>query len=135
MSSINRLGRHVLLSLGAFLVLVIAGSVSVGTMCFPASSHIPASLGCNIGVFSPVIAAVVAGLILGRRVSIVMSPVAILVPIVGLGLLFSTGHLRYWFGQDISAALQLAAIYCLLPCVVAAAISATVFPKRDANVL
>lgn len=135
MSSINRLGRHMLLSLGAFLVLVIAGSVSVGAMCFPASSHVSANFGCNVGLFSPVIGAVIAGLVLGRRVSIAMSPVAILVPIVGLGLLFSTEHLRYWFGQDITAALQLAAIYCLLPCAIAAAISATVFPKRDANAL
>jgi hypothetical protein len=64
-----------------------------------------------------------------------MSPVSVLVPIIGLGLLFSTGHLRYWFGQDIAAALQLAAIYCLLPCAITAAISATVFPKRDASAL
>ena len=102
-----------LLSLGAFLVLVIAGSVSVGAMCFPASLHVSANLGCNVGFFSPVIGAVIAGLVFGRRVSVAMSPVSVLAPIVGLGLLFSTGNLRYWFGQDITAALQLPSVEVL----------------------
>ncbi len=124
-----------LLSLGAFLVLVVVGSVLVGLLCFPAFSHAPASLGCSIGLFSPLIAAVISGFIFGRRIAVAMSPFAAIVPIVGLGILFLTGHLRYWYGQDIAAALQLAVIYCIFPSVVASIVSATIYWRRGKNAL
>jgi len=135
MAVVTQISHHVLVPLGAFLALTVAGSVSLGFTCFPASSHVPASLACNISLFSPAIAAVVAGLLFGRSVAPLMSPFAAFAPIVGLGILFLTGHLRYWYGQDIAAALSLAAIYCLLPSVVASAVSAIVVSRRGANAL
>lgn len=135
MSPATHLGRRVLLSLGAFLVLTISGSVLVGLECFPAVSHIPASPGCNIGLFSPLFAAVISGLVFGHRVPVAMSPFAAIVSVVGLSTLFLTGHLHYWVGQDIAAALQLAGIYCLIPSAGASAVSATIYSWRGAYAL
>jgi drug/metabolite transporter (DMT)-like permease len=135
MGIVTELSRRMLAPLGTFLVLTVAGSVSLGFTCFPASSHLPASLACNISLVSPAIAAVVAGLLFGRKVTPLLSPFAALAPVIGLGILFLMGHLHYWFGQDIAAALSLTASYCLLPSVVASFVSAVVFSRQGANAL
>lgn len=132
---VTQLSCRMLVPLIAFLALTVAGSVSLGFTCFPASSHVPASLACDISLHSPAIAAVVAGLLFGRKVALLMSPFAAFVPVVGLGILFLTGHLYYWLGQDVTAALPLAAIYCLFPSMVASAFSAIIFSRRGANAL
>ena len=135
MAIVTQLSRRMLVSVGAFIALTVAGSVLLGFICFPAQSHVPTSVACDISLFSPTIAAVVAGLLFGRKVALVVSPLAAFAPAVGLGVLFLTGHVRYWYGHDISAALLLAATYCLLPSVVASAASAIVFSRPGDSAL
>ena len=120
-----------ILSLATFLAVVFAGSVLIGEHCFPAIAHVPASLLCDLGLYSPPIAAVVAGFIFGWRASVSMSFLAVLVPVLGLAILAAHGALQYWVGHDIAVALQLAVIYCLLPAAVASAAS-TVASSRVA---
>lgn len=135
MAIVAQLSRRMLVSVGAFVALTVAGAVLLGFTCFPAQSHVPASIACNISLFSPAIAAVVAGLLFGRKVALVVSPLAAFAPAVGLGVLLLTGHFRCWYGNDIPAALLLAATYCLLPSVIASAASTIIFLRRGNNAL
>jgi hypothetical protein len=127
--------RRIFLALGVFVVIVLAGSLAVGEMCFPAQSHVPASPWCNLGLFSPAFASVVSGVVFGWRQRIHVSILGVLVPIFGLGLLFLSGHLHYWFGQALGPALQHAIVYCLLPSAIASIASAILFSRRGANAL
>lgn len=127
--------HRIFLALGLFVVIVLAGSLVVGEMCFPAQSHVPASPWCNLGLFSPAFASVVSGLIFGWRQRIQVSILGVLVPIFSLGLLFLSGHLHHWFGQALGPSLQLAVVYCLLPSAIASIASASLFSRRGANAL
>ncbi|RTL58172.1 MAG: hypothetical protein EKK46_00275 [Rhodocyclaceae bacterium] len=117
------------------MIIVIVGSVAVSQLCFPAQSHGPVNPWCDLALLSPLLAGVAAGLLFGWKLPFASSPLAFLVPLAGLGLLFLSGHLRYWYGQDIGAAAHLVAIYCLLPTAIASAISAITSARWGANAL
>lgn len=131
---VTHTNRRMLVSLIAFILLTFAGSLLLGFTCFPSSSHSPVSLWCNISFYSPAIAAVVAGIHFGRKVAVATSPLAAFAPIIGLSILYLSGHIRYWYGQDIGAALSRAAIYCIIPSIAASAVSAFVFSRRKTRV-
>jgi hypothetical protein len=134
MSSMANSARSVLLSLGAFLLIVMVGSISLGELCYPADSHVAASLACNLSLFSPLVAAIVAGFVIGWRCRFVVSLLAFFVPTVGVAFLALTGHLQYWYGKDVLAALRLAATYCLTPAVLASVLSSAISARWVANV-
>src|SRR3989304_9872855 len=110
----------------AFFLIVVAGSVGVGSLCFPAYSHGQVRLECDIALFSPAIAAVVCGFFVGWRSPISVVLCAAAVPTIGLGIALLTGHLQYWYGQDVAQALKLAALFCVAPALVASAIAASI---------
>jgi len=104
-------------AVGVFFLIIVAGSVLISYQCFPAYSHGPApSVWCTVGLYSPAVAAVLSGAVIGWRSPVAFTLTALLVPIVGIGLLLLLGGwLLYWYGTDVWGALVPAALYCVLP--------------------
>lgn len=115
----------------AFVVVVFVGAVSVDSVCFPAYSHgVPARWECDLALFAPCVAALVAGLVVGWKASPGTTSRAFLSVLLGLGIAVSLGYLRHWYGSDILHAGLLALFGCILPAILMGAISSRLSASR-----
>lgn len=136
MSSVLHHVKRMSLATAMFIALTIAGSVIIGQRCFPTYAHGPMKLECELSLYAPLISSIISGAFFGWRSDIRTAPLAIVAPALGLSvLLFQGDWLRYWYGEDIVAALRLAVFFCITPALLASIVGSVISSCRRANAL
>jgi hypothetical protein len=119
--------RLIGIALVIFVVVFALGNFWFSSQCLPlpmpgaADPHV-AHWQCGVTLIFPILASLVCGLFLGMTTKRYSLLLGLLVPILGLLVLWFLGFLTIWYGSDIIHALRNALSYCLLPSAVAALI-------------
>ena len=102
-----------------FVAVGILGALAVEESCYPLTSHGPISLACNVAIYTPVFAAVAAGVVMSWRSSFYSVAWALLASSIGLAILFR-GFFSHWYGADIEDTIKFVVLWCLIPTVITA---------------
>ena len=121
--------KRIVISVAIYIFLFILGTILVPITC-PHTFHVARTIPCEISFLAPEIAGIVSGAYFGWKNKLILSMLSVIVPIIGLIIIFVLGYLEIWYGSDISWALWFGVIHTILPTVLA-----SVLVSRVSNAL
>jgi hypothetical protein len=133
--NLPRILKRLCYSIVLFILITGAGYVAVFDACASLGSHTPVPVACDVALSAPLAAAVASGLVFGWRMPLRAAPLGALAVVSALSTLYLSGHLTHWYGVDLGLAVRNAMLFCLVPSLIAAIITAVSFPHIRKDVL